>query len=63
VTSHQSAIRASIDVTDRTVTWAAFTQPRRPTRDRTGLGPLRSDRRKYGTALTGLRHELASLKQ
>src|SRR5918994_3771974 len=31
---------AHIDVTDTTVTWAAFTQPHRPTRDYTGLGPL-----------------------
>ncbi|MDI6105679.1 hypothetical protein QLQ12_44575 [Actinoplanes sp. NEAU-A12] len=43
-----------ISVTDDHVTWDAFEQPHRKTRDYSGFGPLRFDRRRYDEALAVL---------
>jgi hypothetical protein len=53
-------LMARITVTERSVTWDAFEQPHRSTRDYTGFGPFRFDRRRYDAALQDLCSEVAA---
>lgn len=53
-------LMARITVTDRSVTWDSFEQPHRSTRDYSGFGPFRFDRRRYDAALEGLCSEVAA---
>ncbi|MFD0740740.1 hypothetical protein ACFQ1L_01260 [Phytohabitans flavus] len=55
-------LTARIAVTERSVTWDAFEQPHRPTRDYAGFGPFRFERRRYDAALEGLCLEIAALE-
>ncbi|MEV6608890.1 hypothetical protein [Kutzneria sp. NPDC051319] len=47
-------LMARVTVTDDVVIWDCFEQPHRTTRDYTGFGPFRFDRRQYDAALHDL---------